>query len=54
MTLYWCFRLEAVANRMPYPDSIRNTEKRQELTEVISQYRDSHQKNIKGWETLPM
>lgn len=54
MTLYWCFRLEAVANRMLYPDAIRNTEKRQELTEIISHYRDSHHKSIKGWETLPM
>jgi hypothetical protein len=54
MTLYWCFRLEAVASRIVYPITILNTEKRQELTEIISQYRDSHQKRIKGWETLPM
>ncbi len=52
MSLYWCFRLEAVAQRNLYLDRVRDTETYQELTMAIETYRALH--DSKSWVDLPM
>jgi hypothetical protein len=52
MSLYWCFRLEAVARRNLYLDRVRDTETYQDLTVAINTYRALNKS--KGWVDLPM
>lgn len=53
MSLYWCFQLDAVAERLLYLDAIRNTDSFWEMLLEIQQFRATC-KDIKGWENLPM
>ncbi len=52
MTLYWCFRLDAVADRILYLNAIRETEDFRDLTLAIEYFRATH--DSKGWVDLPM
>jgi len=52
MTLYWCFHLDAVAERILYLDAIRETESFRDLTLAIEYFRATH--DSKGWVDLPM
>lgn len=52
MTLYWCFRLDAVARRNLYLERVRGTETFQDLTVAIGLYRATHES--KDWIDLPM
>ena len=52
MTLYWCFRLDAVAERILYLDAVRETESFRDLTLAIEYFRATH--DSKGWVDLPM
>ena len=52
MSLYWCFRLEAVAERVLYMEAIRDTESYRDLTLAIEYFRATH--DSKGWVDLPM
>lgn len=52
MSLYWCFRLEAVSQRNLYLDQVRETETYQDLTLAIETYRALH--DSKMWVDLPM
>lgn len=52
MTLYWCFRLDAVARRNLYLAQVRDTETFQDLTVAIGYWRATHES--KGWVDLPM
>jgi hypothetical protein len=54
MTLYWCFRLKAVADRILYLDDVLQTHTYQVLTLLIDKYRTTHQAEIKAWLNLPM
>ena len=40
MTLYWCFRLEAVARRVIYLDMVKRTRTRWDLMRAIDEFRD--------------
>ena len=52
MALYWCFRLDAVAERILYLKEIRETEVVRDLTIAIEYFRATH--DSKGWVDLPM
>jgi len=52
MTLYWCFRLDDVARRNLYLESVRDTETFRDLTVAIGHWRARHES--KGWVDLPM
>ena len=52
MALYWCFRLDAVAERSLYLKEIRETEVVRDLTLAIEYFRATH--DSKGWVDLPM
>eukprot|EP00117_Sycon_ciliatum_P015430 scpid60538/ scgid15271/ len=41
MSMYWCYELQAVANRMPHMSKLMETTSRYEVRKVIEQYRDS-------------
>ncbi len=52
MSLYWCFRLDKVAERILYLDAIRETESNRDLTLSIEYFRATH--DSKPWVDLPM
>ncbi len=52
MTLYWAFRLDAVAKRLLYPDDLYLTTSMNEVHEVIRRFRKEI--SIRDWEVLPM
>lgn len=52
MALYWCFQLDAVAERILYLDEIRGTEAVRDLTLAIEYFRAIH--DSKRWVDLPM
>ena len=54
MSLYWCFKLEAVANRLLYLDKISKTESYWALTNAIERFREDIESKIKPWVNLPM
>jgi hypothetical protein len=54
MTLYWCFRLKAVADRILYLGDVLQTQTYQVLTLLIDKYRTTHQAEIKKWLNIPM
>jgi hypothetical protein len=53
MTLYWCFRLDAVAQRLLYLRDVLQTQTSRDLTTAIDQFRDTLPTK-KGWVNLPM
>ncbi|HLZ57374.1 MAG TPA: DUF1152 domain-containing protein [Ktedonosporobacter sp.] len=53
MTLYWCFRLDVVAQRLLYLDNIQHTQTARDLTAAIEQFRDTLPMK-KAWINLPM
>ena len=53
MTLYWCFRLDAVAERLMYPEELYLTDSVEELSRVISRFRAAHS-GIKPWRDIPL
>ena len=53
MTLYWCFRLDSVAQRLLYLDAILPTRTSREMTSAIEQFRDTLPQR-KEWIDLPM
>jgi hypothetical protein len=53
MTLYWCFRMEAVAARLLYPEALYTTDTPEEITMMIHQFRASLPE-LKDWKPLPM
>ena len=53
MGLYWAFRLEGVAERNLYLESLRDTQSFSDVRYAIELFRDT-QRNIKPWEPLPM
>ena len=53
MTLYWCFRLEAVARRCLYLDELRRTRSWIEVGGVIAAFR-ARCPNPRGWESIPV
>lgn len=53
MTLYWCFQLDSVAQRLLYLDAILHTQTSRDLTYAIEQFRDSLPVK-KDWIDLPM
>ncbi len=53
MTLYWCFKLDKVAERILYLNEIRDTETHWELTTAIAKFRDNLEE-VKRWVSLPM
>lgn len=53
MTLYWCFRLDAVARRSLYLDAIRETGTYQQLSLAIERFRATHEP-IREWTNLPL
>lgn len=52
MTLYWAFRLEAVGQRLLYPDTLYMTRTVEEISNVIRRFRESH--SAKPWRSLPL
>ncbi len=52
MTLYWCFQLDAVADRNLYLERVQDTKTFQDLTVAIGHWRATHES--KGWVDLPM
>jgi hypothetical protein len=52
MTLYWAFRLEAVADRLLYPEALYATQTMAEVSEVIHGFRSAAQ--AKAWRDLPL
>jgi hypothetical protein len=53
MTLYWCFHLDSVAQRLLYLDDILQTQTSRDMTIAIEQFR-STLPTIKSWMDLPM
>jgi hypothetical protein len=53
MSLYWCFQLAPVAERILYADDLRFTTSISQVSKVIWQFRNSYQ-SIKSWANLPM
>lgn len=53
MSLYWCFRLDAVADRLLYLDEIRETQTARELRFAIDAFRTGLA-GKKAWMYLPM
>jgi hypothetical protein len=51
MSLYWCFRLPAVAQRLLYLDALRETEDHVAVCRVIEEFRASCQ--VRPWEDMP-
>lgn len=52
MTLYWCFRLDTVAQRLLYGPQLFETETHQEVGQVIADCRNQHPP--RRWAELPM
>lgn len=53
MTLYWCFHLDLVAERLLYREHVLPTQTYQELTAVIENFRQTLPA-VKNWLDLPM
>jgi hypothetical protein len=53
MTLYWTFRLDAVAQRLLYLDDILQTQTSRDMTDAISRFRNALPER-KPWVNLPM
>jgi hypothetical protein len=53
MTLYWCFQLEQVAERVLYLDEMRSTETFRQVNTVIERFW-LDLKDVKPWMNLPM
>lgn len=53
MPVYWCFRIPQVAQRILYPDEIKETEDFEEVISIISEYRNECT-TIRKWETIPV
>ena len=53
MTLYWCFRLASVAERILYLDAMRQTETYWDVSQVISRFQASLPA-VRQWRSLPM
>jgi hypothetical protein len=53
MTLYWCFRLAPVAERLLYLENVLPTQTYQELTSAIEYFRQELP-IVKNWFDLPM
>lgn len=53
MTLYWCFRVDSVAQRLLYLNDILHTQTSRDLTSAIERFRDSLPQR-KDWVDLPM
>jgi hypothetical protein len=53
MTLYWCFRLDPVAQRLLYLDAVLPTRTAREMRDAIELFRDSYPQR-KAWVDLPM
>ena len=52
MTLLWCFRLDAVIQRLLYSPELFETQTRHDLGRVIAEYREQHP--ARRWAELPM
>jgi hypothetical protein len=52
MTVYWCFRLEAVAKRLLYPEELYWTHTMEEVSNVIRRYRETQ--SAREWRNLPL
>jgi hypothetical protein len=53
MTLYWCFRVDPIAQRLLYLNDILHTQTSRDMTNAIEQFRDRLPIR-KGWGYLPM
>jgi len=53
MSIYWCFQVEQVAQRILYLEAMQLTETHQDVMTVIRQFRSSCP-NIKKWESIPI
>ncbi len=53
MPVYWCFRLPQVAQRLLYPEDIKETEDFEEVITVIGEFRNECE-TIRAWETIPV
>jgi len=53
MTQYWCFRLEAVAKRLLYPDSLYATDSVEEVSATIRRFREQLPA-AREWRNLPL
>jgi len=53
MTLYWCFSLDPVAERLLYRENVLPTQTYQVLTAVIDRFREALP-TVKNWFDLPM
>jgi hypothetical protein len=53
MTLYWCFRVDPVAQRLLYLNDILHTQTSRDLTWAIQEFRNRLPKR-KEWIDLPM
>lgn len=56
MPAYWCFRVSSVAQRLLYPEYLKETEDFEEVITVIGEFRNEcHDcQTIRGWETIPV
>jgi len=52
MSVYWCFRLPQVAERLLYPKTLQDTETLEDVIAIISEFRNNCQ-TIRPWETIP-
>jgi hypothetical protein len=52
MALYWSFRLEAVAERLLYPEDLYLTSTMQEVSNVIRRFREA--RACRDWRDLPL
>ena len=53
MSVYWCFRLQQVAERILYPAELKDTETFDEVITIISEFRNQC-KTIRAWEAIPI
>jgi hypothetical protein len=56
MPVYWCFNVPQVAQRLLYPEQIKETEDFEEVITVISEFRNDCHDNqtIRSWENIPV
>ncbi len=52
MTLYWCFQLNTLAERVMYLDKIKGTETQDEASQAIGELRG--QVGLKSWSAIPI
>lgn len=53
MSVYWCFKLQQVAERILYKEAVKNTETFDDVSGVIKEFRRSL-KNIRLREEIPV